>query len=375
MNTLETGIDYSAGINRRKFFALIRPHKPTEDEQNLAVIDEALSKIRWPEHALCNPTRSDTLDLIPGVKLVRKGVAENEEVGLAKLIPSCGERLRAFFETAQEAYPMHRRTVWRFATHGALVAGVLLGATVSVTQGKAQASENPKPTIAATSEPLMPPIPPADSLRGNVAVRLFPEPDWLELTPTPAEPIGETLQTATAQPITDEEIIPEKEQNRDNILVPETPEKYRQTILDAAKKEKISPRFLSALLSVESMGFNPDVISGKIVSPAGALGIAQFMPKTAKSLGIDPLNPTQAIYGASKYLSDIREIVGDNLYIMAAGDNAGPFAVKDYQDGTNFTEKNPRKIKNDGNPIDLVETQRYRKLIKEKVDSEAEPKN
>src|ERR1700728_3819656 len=43
--------------------------------------------------------------------------------------------------------------------------------------------------------------------------------------------------------------------------------------------------------------FNPNVGS----SSTGAVGIAQFEPATAASLGIDPTNPVQALHGAAEY--------------------------------------------------------------------------
>ena len=43
------------------------------------------------------------------------------------------------------------------------------------------------------------------------------------------------------------------------------------------------------------------------VSPAGAAGIAQFMPGTARELGLDPFNPREAIFGQARYLQWCRE--------------------------------------------------------------------
>jgi hypothetical protein len=56
------------------------------------------------------------------------------------------------------------------------------------------------------------------------------------------------------------------------------------------------------MLSHESMGFSEDVLTGRRLSPSGAVGIAQFMPGTAAELGVDPLNIPQAIDGAARYL-------------------------------------------------------------------------
>lgn len=75
-----------------------------------------------------------------------------------------------------------------------------------------------------------------------------------------------------------------------------TPDWVQPIINKASKKYNIPPVLLSALLKKES-GFDPNA-----KSPVGAQGIAQFMPDTAKELGIDPNDPEQAIEGAAKYL-------------------------------------------------------------------------
>ena len=73
-------------------------------------------------------------------------------------------------------------------------------------------------------------------------------------------------------------------------------QQYDAWIEQAAAKNGVPANLISALLDVES-GYNPNA-----KSPAGAVGIAQFMPSTAESFGIDPYNPQQAIDGAARYL-------------------------------------------------------------------------
>src|ERR1700683_662063 len=63
------------------------------------------------------------------------------------------------------------------------------------------------------------------------------------------------------------------------------------------------------------------------VSPKGARGIAQFMPRTADFRGLaDPFDPIAALHHAASYLSDLRKQFG-NLGLAAAGYNAGPGRV------------------------------------------------
>lgn len=104
---------------------------------------------------------------------------------------------------------------------------------------------------------------------------------------------------------------------------------YYADINNAASQYGIPQDILYNLLKRESMGFSPNVISGKTNSPVGAQGIAQFMPGTAKQLGIDPLNPQQAIPASANYLSQQYQKFGDWPQALAAY-NAGPGAVEQY---------------------------------------------
>ncbi len=88
----------------------------------------------------------------------------------------------------------------------------------------------------------------------------------------------------------------------------------RQVYIDKANQVEsqygIPHNLLVGLLKTES-GFNKDVISGKRKSSAGATGIAQFMPATAKEFGIDPRDPIASIEAAGKYLSNNYKKLGN----------------------------------------------------------------
>ncbi|GAC1408576.1 MAG: lytic transglycosylase domain-containing protein [Ktedonobacteraceae bacterium] len=68
-------------------------------------------------------------------------------------------------------------------------------------------------------------------------------------------------------------------------------------------------------------GFRTNAYSG-----AGAIGIAQFMPGTAASLGINPYNPVQSLWGASRLMSSYYHQYGSYAMALAAY-NAGPGTV------------------------------------------------
>lgn len=106
---------------------------------------------------------------------------------------------------------------------------------------------------------------------------------------------------------------------------------YNGLFTAAGAKYNISPNLLAAVAKAES-GFNASAKSG-----AGALGLMQIMPGTAKGLGVDPMNPTQAVDGAAKMLSGLVSKFGSTSLALAAY-NAGPGAVQKYDGIPPYTE-------------------------------------
>jgi hypothetical protein len=69
----------------------------------------------------------------------------------------------------------------------------------------------------------------------------------------------------------------------------------------------------------------------RVVSKAGAIGLGQLMPATARGLGVtDPYNPEQNIKGTVKYLAQQLKTFGGDKQKALAAYNAGPGAVKKY---------------------------------------------
>lgn len=95
------------------------------------------------------------------------------------------------------------------------------------------------------------------------------------------------------------------------------PAQYAGPIAAAEDRYGI-PRDLLARQLYQECHWREDIISGQTVSPAGALGIAQFMPATAAQLGIDPLNPAQAIDGAGRYMASLYRATGSWTQALAA---------------------------------------------------------
>jgi len=65
------------------------------------------------------------------------------------------------------------------------------------------------------------------------------------------------------------------------------------------------------------------------ISSAGAIGLGQLMPATARDLGVDPRDPLQNLDGAARYLAMMLDTFGDPRLALAAY-NAGPDAVRQY---------------------------------------------
>jgi hypothetical protein len=98
---------------------------------------------------------------------------------------------------------------------------------------------------------------------------------------------------------------------------------YADLFSRAASRYGVDASLLAAMANQES-GFD-----SQAVSPAGAQGLMQFMPATARGLGVNPLDPNSAIDGAARYLSSLTKQFGSTDLALAAY-NAGPGTVSRY---------------------------------------------
>ncbi len=108
--------------------------------------------------------------------------------------------------------------------------------------------------------------------------------------------------------------------------------RYRPTIEAAERAHGLPAGLLSRLLYEESR-YRTDIITGALPSSAGALGIAQFLPSTAAEMGVDPLDPRQAIPGAARYLRRLYDRFGDWKLALAAYNWGQGNQNRDLRDG------------------------------------------
>lgn len=97
---------------------------------------------------------------------------------------------------------------------------------------------------------------------------------------------------------------------------------WRREADAAADRNKLPRQLFRALIGAES-GWN-----AKARSAAGAIGLTQLMPATARGLGVDPTDPRQNLEGGARYLRAQLDRFGDVELALAAY-NAGPGRVED----------------------------------------------
>lgn len=107
--------------------------------------------------------------------------------------------------------------------------------------------------------------------------------------------------------------------------------KYRPAIQEHAAKNQLDWRLITALIVQES-GFNENA-----ESHAGAMGLMQLMPKTAKELGVtDPYKANESIAGATRYFRSLYDLYPKSSHpnrvrIALASYNGGRGHIKDAQ--------------------------------------------
>lgn len=99
-------------------------------------------------------------------------------------------------------------------------------------------------------------------------------------------------------------------------------DKYVSIIEQASNIYNVNPSLIKAVIKAES-AFDPKAVSHK-----GAQGLMQLMPATADLMLVsDPFDPTDNIFGGTKYLRGLLDRFDQNMELAVAAYNAGPEAV------------------------------------------------
>jgi len=101
--------------------------------------------------------------------------------------------------------------------------------------------------------------------------------------------------------------------------------KYGELIAKAAERHQVDPKLLHAVIQAES------AYNANAVSSAGAVGLMQLMPDTARRYGVsDRGDAEQNIDAGTRYLKDLLAMFNADLKLAVAGYNAGEGAVIKY---------------------------------------------
>jgi hypothetical protein len=167
-------------------------------------------------------------------------------------------------------------------------------------------------------------------------------------------PMPKSYEGALAEkgqtPATVRKMMMEGPKKGDYVMPPvetsETPKrgghKYEDAVVKEAQRLGVDPQLALHVLYKETGNLkNPETARSK----AGAIGVMQLMPKTAKGLGVDPMNPEENIRGGITYLKQMMDQFNDPTLALAAY-NAGPGRVNQILRSGRGIEALPRETQN-----------------------------
>ncbi len=119
--------------------------------------------------------------------------------------------------------------------------------------------------------------------------------------------------------------VEQKRTKQSQAMFAKNMKKFSPTVDAVARRYRLPKSLVHAVITAES-AYNPEAISR-----AGAVGLMQLMPGTAKRYGVkNRMNPYENIHGGSRYLRDLLIMFKNDLRLALAAYNAGEGAVKKY---------------------------------------------
>lgn len=105
-----------------------------------------------------------------------------------------------------------------------------------------------------------------------------------------------------------------------------------------AQRYGVDPDVFARQMGLENAGWDEDVIYGRRLSPAGAIGAAQFMPGTAEEMGVNPYDPYSSLDGGARYMRRLLDMFDGDYRLALAAYNAGAGNVQKYGGVPPFAE-------------------------------------
>jgi soluble lytic murein transglycosylase-like protein len=145
------------------------------------------------------------------------------------------------------------------------------------------------------------------------------------------DPMTDPMEDAASDLGTPEELLDDSAAVDEEDVDPR--EALEPIIQEAAALHGVDPDLVKAVIQTESR------FDARAASGAGAKGLMQLMPNTAKAVGIeDPFDARQNIFGGVKYLSQMMERYNGNTALALAAYNAGPGNVRRHRGVPPFRE-------------------------------------
>ena len=136
--------------------------------------------------------------------------------------------------------------------------------------------------------------------------------------PQVSQPAGEASPLAE---VPAEVVVPDRAVAQPSVHAAFVPAAYSAKVAELAARFDLSPALIEALVWQESR-WRPNAIS-----PAGARGLAQLMPGTARDLGVNPDDPFANLEGGARYLREQLDRFDGDIEKALAAYNAGPGRV------------------------------------------------